>query len=278
MRGWIYIGCLLIAWLAANGDRPAWAADASQRVAGAPYVRPLADRLRELAELPAQLGADRYAALLRAINDRSSYTTLAPEEEHLFVNDMLNCLERDEGRVDELAVELVRLARDSKRHPVLREYAIQHLSVIYPRCTQRQRIEETLWWAVGADLGAGTGTALIALARIPPSARTLSSEALAQAAARLARDPARDRSLRAAAVRVCGTLRDTNALGLVRKVAADPTAGVMLRVSALNSLGRLGDRSDAALLQQVLRDGGVYRPAAQEGLRLLSDRLSETNQ
>lgn len=91
-----------------------------------------------------QAGHYEAALLMDVLLDRSACSGLTEAQERSYLNEVMNHLREFDDPERDLAKTLVLLARDHERDPAVREYAIQHLGLVYNKSGSRHFILESL--------------------------------------------------------------------------------------------------------------------------------------
>ena len=191
---------------------------------------------------------------------------------HVLKSDLMDALVRQTDVDRELAGVLTELYQNPAQHAVLRDYAIQHLAMLFERLDssvawpadllagQREHILNVLWTAATSDSTVG-GTALLALNRLLDNADSAAADRLATVALRFAADPTANSLLRISAFQVCGHRRLQDSLPLLVHSAQSETE-IAVRIAAIGSLGALGDPGAISTLRQIETEGTErLRPA-----------------
>ena len=208
-------------------------------------------RSRALASLGRDLARDETDALLDYL--LSPDDSMRPERVAALKNDVWNLLRNQTVVPPGLIPVTAAVFRDPAQPPAVRDYALQHLGVMLEqplRRAEREDILECLREAAGQDSAPWSGTALIALSRMPDSGAEdrafLRSRALAVAASSRSHPAARVTAVQIAAEQGCRDILPT-----VRVLAYDRDAAVPLRLASLAALRRLGASSDHAALRAL---------------------------
>lgn len=199
------------------------------------------------------------------------------------VNEAINMLQRQVEFPGRLSETLCEMSANEAIDPLLRDYAIQHLSVSYVREVrekQKNAMVDALWSAAKRSRDESSGTALLALNhiakrdKINPSARSIiDSEAFAIFLRQEAVNGAAHPGLRLACVHSLIEMQDSQSLALARSLSGDGTQRLMLRKAAIRLLGILGTAEDEKLLNE-LNAVAVLRPAIAPALQDLSKNKS----
>jgi len=208
-------------------------------------------RSRALASLGRNLAREETDALLDYL--LSPDDSMRPERVAALKNDVWNLLRNQASLPPGLVPVTAAVFRDPAQPPAVRDYALQHLGVMLEqplRRAEREAILGCLKEATGQDSAPWSGTALIALSRMPDSGAEdrafLRSRALAVAASSRSHPAARVTAVQIAAEQGCRDILPT-----VRVLAYDRDAAVPLRLASLAALRRLGASSDHAALRAL---------------------------
>jgi hypothetical protein len=193
---------------------------------------------------------------------------------HWLVNDVMDALCHQKDPLAELSDAFVAMCRDSKNHPVLRDYAIQHLvdwlepvnlgEPFEKDPQKRQLIVSAIMEAARESSQAFSGTALQALHMVllrqeRPSFDAeglplpLKPERLQPLVVEAAALTALNLPSRITALQICAERGFKDSLPNARKVAADSAQPISLRLSSIALIGMIGTAEDASLLER-LRD------------------------
>jgi len=190
-------------------------------------------------------------------------------------NDILTVLRHQTTPPADLVPLMLRLHKDSEQDIVIRDYALQHLSVVYEKASEQQKseIQKALWAALEENQSSIAGTSLLALDRLSRTSADFEKPKFNQAALKLAKDPNCGELARITALQVCATNRLKEVLPLAFELAQN-SQSVPLRISAIAALGELGEARHKRLLQQLAQDQSQrLQPAAQSALARLTKRV-----
>lgn len=195
-------------------------------------------RLRAINALGDHLGLAEQQVLLDYLKQTSPDDGLSLSDRHGLKNDLLNVLRSQTPRVENLISTLTELSRNSEETPVMRDYAIQHLSAYRDQITtqnptQLKLIDDALWYAAAQTQTASAGTALLALTRIVEASSENASTKPATTSEQAYR---------------------TRAGALALAIAADKSAPVASRITALSVCSRLGEPKAAEVALAQLSD------------------------
>lgn len=266
---------LSVTVIASAKDSPPWdhVSEDARVVAGFADDRSASARLEALRRIRLSRAPADADLLLAIINDRVSYTNLSPGREAHLLNEVFNKINSDPARRNELARELVRLADDEARLPALRDYALQHLSLVYGAARDKSEILQAYVRALNVKDGTMAGTALRALNRLRSVEPSITVEWLADEALGIAQNEEYSVASRAAAIQLGGGLQDERLLPLARSLARATDEPRFIRLAAVRALGEVGTRTDASFLQGLADAQGFYSSSARESLKVLLFRL-----
>jgi hypothetical protein len=199
-------------------------------------------------------------------------------------NEAANLLHRQPESHGRLARALATVAGDPARDPTLRDYALQHLRIVWNDSagdeTLRDSIRESLRRLASADKSVATA-ALLSLHLLgdtaanpgQPVARALSDSEIAPLARPLLGGPAGSRPAdeRMTAARIAGDRKLTVLRPDLARVAADSAEHTLARITAINAIGRIGDPSDRSLLLSLATSDLSLADAARQALAMLPD-------
>lgn len=225
----------------------------SEATAGAPRIdtrTPLAKQLQELQGLPRDLPRAEVKRVRALVQDRTLNETAR--------NLALVALERQQQPVRELGSVLVDIWQDTEDTARMRDFALQHLPVVYGYATNQPEILAVLRQAAQEPSGRTmnhAGTAMMSLqtlgARVPAagaSARELARACMA------ADNEELDGEKAVVALQILRVAEDDSVLPRARRLAADEGALARLRLSAISLVATVGDRDDVPLLQRLTKD------------------------
>ncbi len=218
-----------------------------------------------------------------------------PQPQHaedwwVVVNEVMEQLRlRPLGR-ERLTQAYLEIVQNPEAHPVLRDYAVQHLSMwITPRGTELgnpheedlDRIQEAALalaeTVTDPSLSHTTipGTTLMAIHDMKSGG--LSSTTIETITERLhpwlksiidGSQPAAP-TTRGTTINVVGLLRIQAFAPTIRTLATSKTTSDTIRLNAISALGHLGDDSDRTFLEELTTSGSKFQYAAQTALRTL---------
>ena len=191
-------------------------------------------------------------------------------------NEMLNALRAQKEPPPGLARLLMDIYRDREQDPVMRDYALQHMTLFYSKAAldDKARMQQVFWQGLGEKDGSIAGTALLSLNFLSQNTPAFDKEKFKHEALSLAKDENAGEMARITALQVCGRNGIYDALPLARKLAKK-SPSVPLRISAIAALGDLGGPESRPFLKG-LAEGPDERlkPAAQSALKRMKNRLS----
>jgi hypothetical protein len=201
---------------------------------------------------------------------------------HWLVNEVMTALSHQNAPLPGLTDCLVRLANDSGRDMVIRDYALQHMVDWLQPIAQgepyetnpakRQTMVGCLLRAAQEERQSFSGTAVLGLhlalqlaeLRAKPidgepaqSWRPeipIDSERLQKDALRLVQSPSSCDHARISAFQVCAQRGFADALPIARKFAGDTQQPNTTRLSAIAALGALGNSTDSLLLDKIQKE------------------------
>lgn len=204
---------------------------------------------------------------------------------HVLKNDLMGALVYQQTPPAALPDLFEQIWRDKSQNEVIRDYAVQHLSVLYERLEEpagwsleqlsagREAILRVLWEAARSSESSIAGTALLGLTRLSTSGAAINRKELAGLAARLAGDAQTQEAARISAIQVCCRLQATEALPLLVEAASWKSSS-SVRLSAIGGLGLMGVREQVPLLEEVVREGDPrLQPAATLALNRIRERM-----
>ncbi len=180
------------------------------------------------------------------------------------------------------------LRTTAEKHPsrILRLYAMQHLTLWYPRessAEKRREIVALLERLAEKDGGETAGSAVLFLNDLQRDAaatgtggQIVNEEVIGRAALRLAADSAAKQDVRISALHTCIARKQTDALPAARQIAADTNAVIPLRKTAIHSIGQLGSSEDQALLKHLESETPDLRSATEPAIKTLQAKVERT--
>lgn len=192
------------------------------------------------------------------------------------VNEMLNFLRGQPGGVPGLA-DLLRRMVVADSDPVMRMYALQHLSMWVPdepmpenraaMIDLLKRLAET----PGDPLAGSAVLFLDDLSRNPslPDIEKVAGELIETQALRLAEDSGTKPDVQITALHTCAARGMKDAAPAARLIAANESLMIPLRKAAIYSLGELGSAGDQVLLESLAASDPTLAEAATPALKRL---------
>jgi hypothetical protein len=237
-------------------------------------------RMAAVHSLSRNLNSDEMDLLYGFLANRS--LGKGPERlERWLRNDVMDKLVQQEIVPEGLADLLVAIYEDRQQDIVMRDYAVQHMPVVYEKMSDEEKVSlyKAMWQATEETDSSIAGTALLALLDVAGPMNSSGDASLddharlAETALRLASDKHCGELPRITAVSVCGRLGIKEALPVVTELA-QTAKSIPLRIAAIASLGDLGDTRTETLLRQFAQvTDPRLLPAAESALRRLKERL-----
>ena len=182
----------------------------------------------------------------------------------LLFNETANLLERqgDEAVLAPFGKVLVGLAKDGARPEILRDYAIQHLRVVWTRAARipalRASVEDA-FWSMSSGSGHPAAASLLSLHLLgtpdhPPGPATpygVSTEKLQGRTLELLSDPSAPPGTRMAAARIAAERGIRQARDPLLAAASDHRQPLAARLAAVAAFGHLGAASDLPALRSL---------------------------
>jgi hypothetical protein len=165
-------------------------------------------------------------------------------------NEIMNRL-GEQAPVERFATMLLQVQGDERQSPVMRAYAVQHLSAWYDRFTDVDAVQKALWERSQDATGVAGPTALLALRRLEGSGklRPDDRQRLQNISREILHTPAAGESVRMAALEILRQSRDPEALQAARSIVTG-NHSVALLITALGAVGELGGVNDLQFLSQ----------------------------
>ena len=179
-------------------------------------------------------------------------------------NEIANLLHRQSTAHERLACALATVAADPARDSTLRDYALQHLRVVWNGSREdvglRDSITASLRQLASSDKTVTTA-ALLSLhllgdnASAPESSvtRALGDAEIVAIAGNMLEGPpgSRQPAERMTAARIAADRRLAMLRPALARVASNPAEHVLSRISAINAIGYIGDPADRSLLEKL---------------------------
>jgi HEAT repeat protein len=193
-------------------------------------------------------------------------------------NEVMNKLRQQEPLPVDLAQVLCSIFQDSSLEPGTRDYAVQHVSLLFPKATgesDRQLMEQTLQVALSDPQQGLKGTALVAMHRIPKeNSERLHASLLTQAAI-IASNEAIDPASRTTAMGICAERGGIQVLPVAVRLAHS-SPSFPLRLASIHAIGKLGNYDHVATLNELHQSKQeAVSNAAKIALKLLRNRLEK---
>jgi hypothetical protein len=237
------------------------------------------ERLRAARSLDSRLTLTEADGLMVYLKTHGSRDGLPGKRERFLKNMVMDVLIQSPADQDEITGGLIGIYRDSGQDPVVRDYAVQHLGLLFENAgdAQRRQIQQALREALGEKQGTIGGTSLLALHRLAETHEEIDRQHLAQTALQLAADEQCGEATRRTALTVCGMLGEKNVLPTARALAQG-AASVPLRISAIAALGFVGDDEATEYLRSLVLDGSNSRlqPAVRAALERVEERKGKS--
>lgn len=183
-------------------------------------------------------------------------------------NEMMNALARQEKQPEGLTSLLIGIYLDPTHDDVTRDYALQHLVVLYSKGNNPDRLEiaNVLWEGVGERQGTIPGTALLGLHRLSQKDPALPRARITGAAIQMIENEEFGEPARITALQICGEAGAVEALPLAKRLA-EKGETVIVRASAIAAIGRLGGTDEARFLKRSgLANNPRLKPAVEAAL------------
>jgi hypothetical protein len=253
----------------------------------AEIIDPKADsatRLRAVRKLPLDLSSDERIPVIDFL--RRWQSDDEDQSGQVLKNDLMDSLVAQRSPALNLADIFIEIYADTNQNNVIRDYAIQHLSMLGERIPdapgwdasqvryKTELILEALWTAAGTHSSIA-GTALMGLARLSETSPSVDRSRLSTTSLQIAADNGANEAARISAIQVCAKLHIVKALPtLVQSTRGDRS--VLVRVSAIGALGMIGGRDEADLLKSIAGGTDVrVKPVAETALRRIQQRTGE---
>lgn len=180
---------------------------------------------------------------------------------------------------------LQRILQDEDQHPVIRDYALQHLFEYYQATIQstpaqtvdsarRNKLMKVFWAALERKQESLAGTALLGLFYLSESDPAVDRGQLARQALDLLESRDTGELARISAFQVCGLSGERQALPKA-VTAAIQTGSIPLQVSAIAAIGALGSDAELPLLRRLRGESNPsVRAAAGSAIQRIQSRTN----
>lgn len=201
---------------------------------------------------------------------------------HVLKNDIMDALVAQATPSSVLLPLFTSIYNDTKQNLVIRDYAVQHLSLLSERLdqpsnwdagkiqTQKQAIQKMLWQVLDEDKSSIFGTALLGLTRLSESDLTIDRQLLGKIALKAASAPETQEAARITAFQVCARLHLDEFLPVAMD-AAQNDSSMMVRVSAVGALGLIGNSDQAPVLKQIAETNPRLKPVVLAALKRIQE-------
>ncbi len=233
--------------------------------AGATY----AERVELLKRLGATLASEEVGALYDFLREPGLADGLIAPFSHGLKDAVMITLENQQPSLADWPEFLIGLYQNHALHPVVRDYALQHLRTWYwrnaergahaemrdaveriPPEAQREPARDAFWQALAETDSSIAGTALLALRELSSLDPAVEAEAVREAALRLAAGSRHGPLARITALQVCARMGVAEALPLAEKLARE-SEHLPLRIAAIAALGQLGGAPEVTILENL---------------------------
>lgn len=243
-------------------------------------------RLREITKLPLDLSASECLRLKEFLLSKEKLQSVSSQEYYLMKNNILNRLVDQKNLSFSFVDVLTSMAFDPDHPPAIRNYAIQHLGVRFPKFyrnrdrneasrSEYRKAVEGLFQALDASDPQVCAAAILSLVR---ERQCLSPEETARLGQRLvifARNSHKDHRIRASALRAAAGFGLREILPDAKKWVRSPMHPT-LRGAAAYVLGLLGgepERAELLKMSNDVKEHKMVRFNAEKALQELDRRL-----
>lgn len=215
---------------------------------------------------------DEVVGLRKLIGDAKATKALLPQQERVFMNDLMLLLCKVLPEGGGLEDELIAIGNDRARDFAVRDYAWQHLFIWYPKSGDKPRCIEALLGALDEKENSPAGAAALALARLALEHPDIDRRKIADRVVAMVGDDSRSSASRASALQACVALGERGALPSARKLLRSEHRP--LSVSAIACLGALGTDDDLPILLAISNESDdLRRNAADKAVAKLGRRI-----
>lgn len=238
-------------------------------------------RLQAVSQVPRILSSSECQTLVEFLKEpipENNLTIVAALK-----NNVMDQLENQESLSATWHETLIGLFEDSSQHPVIRDYALQHLFTWYEKTLEhnsqaavRPEMRRVMWSALNGGETTIPGTALLGLHYLSEATESgVESVRVAHAALELLRSASAPDTVRLTALQICSRMKIPEALPAARELL-NRTDDVAMRCSAISVLGDAGHAGDLKLLHHLLdsdRSPGL-QPALKAAIHTLTQRIN----
>ncbi len=213
-------------------------------------------------------------------NHPGGYADLRPIAYNAIRNDVLDVLLRQDKPVAGLGARVAAMYLDPAHDDIWRDYCLQYLAGCYEAApaetapdSERDKITSAYWDAASQFGKTFSGTALIGLEALSEKYPELDRKKVGLVAATLAGDESTCEASRITALRLCGKMKQVEALESARSVAQTGKT-IPLRMAAIATLGDLGELQDLEYLQgTAAHDAPRLKPVMEAAMKAIRTRL-----
>jgi hypothetical protein len=182
--------------------------------------------------------ADRKAAL-QFLAGKNIPAGMGKGSSHWLADEVLTSLRLQEPPWPDMAKALGEVAFRAETDPVIRDYIMQHLGLIWEKTGPQPEIEKSLWQAVTTSDETTPGTALLALSRgYARDQKEEPQKKVRQQALSLASDANTQLAVRVTALSIAGEGGGVEVKALATSLTQDPKTPVILRKVAERVVNR----------------------------------------
>ena len=194
-------------------------------------------------------------------------------DNHVLKNDIINVLRDQSPPPEELTGVLLDIFYDKNQDIVMRSYALQHLRPWYSDENMKdESVKKAFYDGVKEYDTEISGVALLALSYLSERDSDFDPAFVRNEAVQLAGNGSASNLSRISAAGVCGRMKITEALPVMRQLASSG-GSVMLKTAAIAAIGDAGDASDIPLLNQLSRGSPPFSTAADNAARKIRQRF-----
>ncbi len=203
------------------------------------------------------------------LNDKNKKETV----QYLKYHEAITSVRRYSKKNKQLSVILVETAINPNNNPVIRDYAVQHLSeMVVNDSSFGQKIIPVLINITKIKEQTIAGTALRGLCRIADKYPTMISLSwLEVLSLSIIPDEQYNVSARIVAIQILMNTGCKKAIPLIRNIV-EKSSSVTLRATAITALGILGDTGDITLLKNIARKDDFFAGLANKSINKIAKR------
>jgi len=200
----------------------------------------------------ADLSSNDVVALRIFLNSNTRPETVNEQQWYALKNEALNVLRNKCTSIEGEEI-ILKVFHDLTQDPVVRDYALQHLSAWCESNTGKEGLLPVFWDGIKETDSSIAGTALLALSRLREQYPQVQEETLLREALKIADDLSAGELARITALQVAARV-NARAVGKIARNVLNHAASIPLQVSAIAAIGASGDSEMISLLEGFAED------------------------